>query len=196
MNKRLKNKGFTLIELLVVVAIIAILSAIVIVSINAARAKGKDGAAVSQMNQARNQAEIYHTKTGSYKGLCNPTTPESEEPGIYEYVLAAAEAIGFDPAEDYVETEIIDDSLSYAVQLSKYQAQGEYYARCHVSAKPFLSPRWVAQVPLLKKKGDQRQFYCVDSTGEGVITTHDLGNTQDGEISGKKHLECIPPTEE
>ena len=195
MNKRLKNKGFTLIELLVVVAIIAILSTIVIVSINAARAKGKDGAAVSQMNQARNQAEIYHTKTGSYNGLCDPTTPISEEPGIYEYVLAAAEAIGFDPAEQYVKTEKIDDSLSY-VNLSSYQQPGVYYARCHVSAKPFLSPRWAAQVPLLKKKGDQQQFYCVDSTGEGVVTTHDLGNTQDTEIAEKKHLECIPPTEE
>jgi prepilin-type N-terminal cleavage/methylation domain-containing protein len=189
-----KNKGFTLIELLVVVAIIAILSTIVVVSINAARAKGKDSGAISQLNQARNQAEIYYTKTGSYNGLCD-LTPLSEELGIYEYILAAVEVIGFDPAEQYVKTEKIDDS-SFNVYLSLYQQQGEYYGRCHVSTKP-LSPRWAAQVPLLKK-GDNnvQQFYCVDSTGEGVITTHDLGNQQDSQVSEKKYLECIPPTEE
>lgn len=189
-NKQQKNKGFTLIELLVVVAIIAILSTIVIVSINAARAKGKDSGAISQLNQARNQAEIYYTKTGSYNGLCSATSPTSEEVGIYEYVLAAAEAIGFDPPENYVQSLEVSGGYAYPAQ-----GYGVYYARCHVAQNDFLNPRWAAQVPLLKKDSDDRQqFYCVDSTGEGVVTTVDLGDQTLS--SATQYLECIPTPEQ
>ncbi len=190
MKKRQKNKGFTLIELLVVVAIIAILSTVVVVSINAARAKGKDSGAISQLNQARNQAEIYYTKTGSYNGLCNPTTQLSEEPGIYEYVLAAAETIGFEPPENYVQSLEVSGGYAYPAQ-----GYGVYYARCHVAQNDFLNPRWAAQIPLLKKDSDNRQqFYCVDSTGEGVITTVDLGDQTLS--SATQYLECIPTPEQ
>lgn len=184
-NKQQKNKGFTLIELLVVVAIIAILSTIVIISINAARAKGKDSGAISQLNQARNQAEIYYTKTGSYNGLCSPSTPTSEEVGIYEYVLAAAETIGFEPPENYVKTY----TGGYTYPTIDYMGV-DFYARCHSAENSFLNPRWAAQTPLLKKKGNQQQFYCVDSTGAGYITTTDLGQASQTEYMG-----CVPEPE-
>jgi len=51
------TRGFTLIELLVVIAIIGILSSVVLVSLNSARAKGKDVRVVTAIQQLRTQIE-------------------------------------------------------------------------------------------------------------------------------------------
>lgn len=58
-------------ELLVVVAIIGILAAIVMVSLNTARNKGKNGAIKAQMAQLRSAAEMFsEDNSGSFTGWC------------------------------------------------------------------------------------------------------------------------------
>src|SRR3990167_4481171 len=55
------TRGFTLIELLVVIAIIGILSSVVLVSLNSARAKGKDAKLMVEMNGLRTVLETGYT---------------------------------------------------------------------------------------------------------------------------------------
>lgn len=72
---RYKDKrGFTLIELLVVVAIIGILSAVVVVSISAAREKSKISFIKSSLKSLYNEAEIFYTQNNTYAGLYSATT--------------------------------------------------------------------------------------------------------------------------
>ncbi len=63
--KTSSRSGFTLIVLLVVIAIIGILSAVVLASLNAARSKGNDAAIQSNLSAIRTQAEIYYGSTGN-----------------------------------------------------------------------------------------------------------------------------------
>lgn len=60
------KKGFTLIELLVVIAIIGILSAIVLVSLNSARANSRDGKRLSDIAQLQLALESYFDACKQY----------------------------------------------------------------------------------------------------------------------------------
>lgn len=68
-----KRDGFTLIELIVVVAIVGILTAIVLSSLNNAREKGRDGGVKSNLVNIRGQAEILYTTWGNYAVDATPT---------------------------------------------------------------------------------------------------------------------------
>ncbi len=65
MKKRL-SYGFTLIELLVVIAIIALLSSIILASLNTANAKGRDAKRVSDISQIRLALTVYFDANNSY----------------------------------------------------------------------------------------------------------------------------------
>ncbi len=58
--------GFTLIELLVVIAIIALLAAIVLASLNIARAKGRDANRMETTRSVLNALELYYNDNGGY----------------------------------------------------------------------------------------------------------------------------------
>lgn len=58
--------GFTLIELLVVIAIIGILASVVLASLNSARAKARDTARISQLQEIEKALNLYYIDNGYY----------------------------------------------------------------------------------------------------------------------------------
>lgn len=64
-----RSKGFTLIELLIVIAIVGLLSAVVLGSLNIARSKARDSARLEAMIQMRNAIELYKQDHGTYPHL-------------------------------------------------------------------------------------------------------------------------------
>ena len=74
MNTKIKTKGFTLIELMTAVAIIGILSAIVLVSVNSFRVKARDAKRLSDMAQMQAALEMYKNAYGRY--------PDSDMSGV------------------------------------------------------------------------------------------------------------------
>ncbi|HLP86932.1 MAG TPA: type II secretion system protein [Candidatus Paceibacterota bacterium] len=76
------NKGFTLIELLVVVAVIGVLSAIVISSINTAKMRNRDAKRISDVKAL--QVAIEMAKTD---GISPPQVYNHTGSGIFNYLV-------------------------------------------------------------------------------------------------------------
>ncbi len=146
-------RGFTLIELLVVIAIIGILSAVVLTSLNTARAKGTDASIKGSLSSARSQAELfYDSNGGSFINVCTNTTVGGVK-SIYSMVLSAAEQAGL-------------------ASFSKNATGSGTVAVCNESASA-----WAVQVPL---KATASTWYCTDSSGySAIISANHIGSGTD-----------------
>ena len=65
------KRGFTLIELLVVIAIIGILASIVLVSLNSARGKGRDGQRIANLQEMAKAIDLVDPDTSAISGCSN-----------------------------------------------------------------------------------------------------------------------------
>ena len=61
-----QKKGFTLIELLVVIAVIGVLAAVILASLNDARAKARDAKRIADIKQVQTALELYRNDNSDY----------------------------------------------------------------------------------------------------------------------------------
>lgn len=83
------NRGFTLIELLVVIAIIGVLSSVVLVSLNTARARARDAEVRTELAQIRTAVQLYYTQTGSMPPNTYPNNYCSNQANFLQSLVTA-----------------------------------------------------------------------------------------------------------
>ena len=74
-TKQSFSKGFTIVELLVVVAIISLLAALVLASLESARGRARDAVRVQDINAVADALELYYTEFGRYPENSAATVP-------------------------------------------------------------------------------------------------------------------------
>ncbi|MCC7436319.1 type II secretion system protein [Candidatus Nomurabacteria bacterium] len=137
-------KGFTLIELLVVVGVIGILAAVVLASLNSARAKGKDAAIKQSMKEFQNLLALEFNDTGSYANL---------QPGAWFPQTACSSSFGGNYATQAraICTKIVTDGSSWSGAIYKF------YAGNSVSSAQTYS--------IMGALNNQNTFHCVGNSG-------------------------------
>jgi len=149
------KKGFTLIELLVVVAIIGILAAVILASLNSAQSKGSDAAVKSNLDNLRAQAEINYDTCGCYTdftstGTCDVASGSTcDTIGSYHVGSCPTSASG---------AAIFKDAKFMSGVVAAEKAGG--LAAC-MQTWHGAGANWAVSVQL----SDDKTAWCVDSTG-------------------------------
>ncbi len=141
------RKGFTLIELLVVIAIIGILSAVVLASLNNARAKGQDASIKASLSNMRAQAELQYDGNNCYTTVASDCT----------FAAVGVGACSGGTAENIWKQTQINNALVEAGN----QSNGGGIARASCS-QALDGGAWAISVPLRSTPADS---WCIDSTG-------------------------------
>lgn len=113
-----KFKGFTLVEMLTVVAIIAILASIVVVNVNSARMRARDGRRISDIEAIAKAMEMYLYREGggtSYPDVSGWAYSTETGTSSNWYTLKTELAPYIDPLP---EDPTNKDDLKYSVQIN------------------------------------------------------------------------------
>ena len=151
-------RGFTLIELLVVIAIIGILSAVVLASLNTARAKGTDAALKSALNTVQTEAALdYDSYPNSYFGGTAVTAATAITTPFTGSATAGTTGVGpfgAGTAGDLTST----NALNSVISTNGSALYAQYSASLYVVEAKLTST-------------SATTYFCVDSTGKSETTT-------------------------
>jgi Tfp pilus assembly protein PilE len=131
-----------------VIAIIGILSAVVLASLNTARQKGNDAKIQSQLASMRGAAEIFYSTNNNYGGPVATAT---------NCAAATAQSMGADTASGF----------AGLVVASAYPGGVQPTCTTNASAGT-AATQWAAWHA--NTASPATQWYCVDSTGKSYVT--------------------------
>ena len=149
------QKGFTLLELLVVIAVIGILAAVIMASVNSARGKSADSAIKSQMNSIRNQAQLFVDTNGTFGSFTSGACPSSAN------TTSTTTAVFYD-------TEVKKVTEASGLRTGGSLQGTGATATTSLTACASNGTSWVAAVVL---KTSTSQAWCVDAAGAGKVVS-------------------------